>query len=72
MFFFTIEVVQMRDKGLKAYFSDNWNKIDVANFSIFMAYFFLRTYHANSFIDVSEDNIEETGMIVLLMRVLIF
>lgn len=72
IFFLMIEVIQMRDKGLRDYFSDNWNKIDMANFTIFMAYSTKRFYSADHFIAVHEDNVEAAGIRMVLMRVLIF
>jgi hypothetical protein len=74
-----IEVIQMRDKGLKDYFSDNWNKVDMANFTIFMAYFSIRFYNADhdvvfgeDNVEVDHDNVEAAGIRWILMRVLIF
>ena len=55
----------MRDKGLMDYFSDNWNKFDMANFTIFMAYLSIRFYNANH-------DIEVAAIRMILMRVQIF
>lgn len=42
IFFFSIEVLQMRNDGFKEYISDNMNKTDILMLAAFVCYFVLR------------------------------
>lgn len=46
MIMFSIEIIQMRDKGFREYIKETWNKIDMANFGLSVIYYILRMYNA--------------------------
>lgn len=57
--FFAFELVQVRHLGPKEYFKDYWNIIDIANFFIYIFYFYLRLPYDKSTLPDLTKNVNE-------------
>jgi len=42
LFFFLLEIIQIKYYGFKEYISDTWNKFDISYFLLYTVYFFIR------------------------------